>query len=281
MDLVAIGGDRRYAHMVREAIKNGVSAAAFGLERSGLFDVPEIDVDQIGDAECVVMPNPFGGQWKMPLSGKNIGLNDILNNINKNATLILFGSGKVPQSILDAHEVVFLDEDEILMTELARQTAEGAIHSVCERAAYELYRCRALIIGYGRIGKALHRILNGYQASVAVVARRKSAQCEAAVNSALAMDFSNFEQALALSQIIFSTPPERVLDARLVQLINRNALLVDLSSRPFGVDMDAAEARWLHAWREPSLPGRYCPQSAGRSMLDAVLRVLNEECERL
>lgn len=47
-------------------------------------------------------------------------------------------------------------------------TAEGAVTLIEENTAYSLYRAEILIIGYGRIGKALHNILKGYGADITV-----------------------------------------------------------------------------------------------------------------
>ena len=40
----------------------------------------------------------------------------------------------------------------------------------------------------------------------------------------------------------------------------------------YGIDLRAAWNRGLRAWREPGLPGRYCPQSAARALLSAIER---------
>lgn len=279
MQLLAIGGDKRYAYMVREANKRGIAARAFGLERAGLFDIPRIEAEDIGSAPNIVMPNPFGRPWSLPYSSKTISRDEVLSRIGENAVVFLFGRGDVRGTALERNRIIRLDGDETLMTELAGQTAEGAVHSVCERAAYELYKAKTLIIGYGRIAKALHRILNGYGADVTVVARREASRKEAEENSARAVGFNGLEEALGFANIIFSTPPERVIDARLVGVLRANALLVDLSGEPYGVDIDAARSRWLHAWREPQLPGRYCAFSAGKAVLDAVERALEKERE--
>ena len=55
-------------------------------------------------------------------------------------------------------------------------TAEGAVTLIEENTAYSLYRAEILIIGYGRIGKALHNILKGYGADITVCSRSKMKQ---------------------------------------------------------------------------------------------------------
>ena len=71
---------------------------------------------------------------------------------------------------------------------------------------------------------------------------------------------------------MFSTPPARVLGRAELEHADRDALIVDLASPPYGVDLEAAQALNLRAWREPKLPGRYCPYSAARALMRAIFR---------
>lgn len=73
-------------------------------------------------------------------------------------------------------------------------------------------------------------------------------------------------------QIIFSTPPAMFLDRTALNCADRNAIIIDLASPPYGVDLEAAQELNLRAYREPGLPGRYCPLSAARAIYNSVLR---------
>ena len=57
----------------------------------------------------------------------------------------------------------------------------------------------------------------------------------------------------------------------------RDALIIDLASAPFGVSLEAAQSLGLRAWREPALPGRYCPFSAAWALQRSVRRAEKEE----
>ena len=72
--------------------------------------------------------------------------------------------------------------------------------------------------------------------------------------------------------MIFNTAPSMLLDAETLCGAERDALLVDLASPPYGIDLRAAWEQGLRAWREPRLPGRYCPESAARARLEAIER---------
>lgn len=57
--------------------------------------------------------------------------------------------------------------------------------------------------------------------------------------------------------------------------VSRNAVVIDLSGAPYGLDLDAAKRLGLNARRESALPGRYAPESAARCLYRAVARTLN------
>ena len=67
-------------------------------------------------------------------------------------------------------------------------------------------------------------------------------------------------------------PQAQVLDEAALAAVDAGAELIDLASPPYGFDVDAARALGLNAWREPGLPGRYCPLSAARVLYGAVIR---------
>ena len=98
--------------------------------------------------------------------------------------------------------------------------------------------------------------------------KRKAAQ----ESGAQAADLIDAAQVLPDRQLIFSTPPAQVLDEAALAAVDAGAELIDLASPPYGFDVERAKALGLNAWREPGLPGRYCPLSAARVLYGAVIR---------
>ena len=76
------------------------------------------------------------------------------------------------------------------------------------------------------------------------------------------METAALSGALSGKRLIFSTPPFPVLREAELARAGREACVIDLASPPYGVDVEAAHRLGLRAWREPGLPGRYCPESA-------------------
>ena len=84
--------------------------------------------------------------------------------------------------------------------------------------------------------------------------------------------------------IIYNTVPAHVLDGDFLLGLDRDTLLIDLASAPFGVsdsDVRAASAQnGLRYLRAPSLPGSYAPREAGRIIADCVLDAWYRQAEQ-
>jgi dipicolinate synthase subunit A len=271
MELVAIGGDLRYAHLVDWARRDGIDAAGLGLEYAGV-DIPAATLPDLAQAEAVILHNPFGAAgMAFPYAQNPCRPEEVWDALPSGTPVFLFGPGEVPAELCRRYPTVDLSGDERLTLRNAAYTAEGAIHAVCERALFSLTEARVMVIGFGRIGRALTGMLLGYGARVTVAARSERARSLAMRAGAQAVDMDEMLERLPTHRVVFSTPPERVVEARHLARLRQDALLVDLSSPPYGVDVKTAQMMGLTAWREPGLPGRFCPESAGRALLAALL----------
>lgn len=255
MRMVALGGDKRYAYMVARAREDGLDAFGYGLSHHGL-NTPELCDGEMRHADCVI--------------AHGLPADDVLARLSPGAMLCLFMSVNVPEAIRDRYHVIDLSRDEQLARENAWLTAEGAVSAAMQRAEFVLRGASCLIVGFGRIGYALNEILVGMGARPTVAARRGEQRRQAVQRGAEAVDMAEMEAILHAMRVVFSTPPEMVIAETQFARMREDALVVDLSSSPYGVDLEAAGRHKISAWREPGLPGRYCPESAGAALLRAV-----------
>jgi dipicolinate synthase subunit A len=155
-------------------------------------------------------------------------------------------------------------KDEAYTLENAALTAEGALFTAVARMNRALRGSQCLVIGYGRIGKALTGLLRAMGAKVTVAARREESRREAGENS---LSIEEMPQALPRMDVIFNTVPAPVLEEKELRRVKPQCVMIDLASAPYGIDRDAAEALGLRAFLESGLPGRYCPVSAAETLL--------------
>lgn len=259
MDFAVIGGDKRFAWLAKRLRECGRDARTLDGAPGVENPAPKLTWKELGRARNVIMNVP------RPDSDA------ILNRLSAGTRVFFMGPGE-PDGVPDDIRAVNLWKDERLLCENAYLTAEGAIAAAMRAGERAIKDCECLIIGWGRIGKALTELLVGMNAAVTVASRSERGRNGAIERGAQTADTAELESALSGKQIVFSTPPARVLDERRLRALDEDAMVIDLSSAPYGVDLDAARRMGVRAWREPGLPGRYCPQSAAESILRAIER---------
>lgn len=160
-------------------------------------------------------------------------------------------------------------EDEKFLLENARLTAEGAIWKAMNARKKALCCSECMVVGYGRIARFLTAMLRGLGSRVTVAARSEKARKEAGENS---IDMEQMQEAAGEMDYIFNTVPFLVLTEEVLGNVKKDAILMELASAPYGVDMQAAEKMGLNVQIEGGLPGRYCPMEAAKAWLDFIER---------
>lgn len=251
METIILGGDAR------------MPAMAALLRRAGR------DAAHVTDAALASTLIPGAGRIVTHCPPKlDILMEEILALAGKEARVFTCGPGHFPGD----SRVIDLWRDEALKRDNAWLTAEGAICAAMRAGRRSLRGLPCAVIGYGRIGGALTELLVAMGARVAVATRSEAHRRRAIERGAEAASPEELPKLLPDRRLIFSTPPAMVLDAGALAHVHREAMVIDLASPPYGVDLRAAWQRGLRAWREPGLPGRYCPESAAAALLRAMER---------
>ena len=187
-------------------------------------------------------------------------------DVHNGAALVTCGPGNGPDGSTD----LLLDEE--YQRDIAWMTAEGALSAAMNAGGTAICGAECMVVGWGRIGRALTERLAALGGRVTVLSRRREAFEEISSCGAKAALTADACKEVQGKKYIFSTPPVMTLDERVLSMADDDVLMIDLASPPYGVDMDTARRLGLRAWREPGLPGRYCPVNAARAIYDALLR---------
>lgn len=269
MRYAVLGGDVRFAHLAAMLNESGRETKGFLQEKAGAACGSLSDLKKYS---CIISNWPM--RW--PLSDRETSEAEIFEHIAPGSILLLCGP-KFPKQRRWDLQYVNLWEDEALLCENAYLTAEGAVASAMRQTRLAMMGLDCLVVGCGRIGRALTGILLNLGANVTVISSSESKRREVREAGAQAVSMMELTEVLQGKQIIFSTPPAMFLDKAALNYVEQDAIIIDLASPPYGVDLEAAQALNLHAYREPGLPGRYCPMSAARALFNSVLRWEEEE----
>lgn len=164
----------------------------------------------------------------------------------------------------------------------AHITAEGAVVMAAGLLSVTLRGAHAAILGYGRIGQQLARLLISLGATVTVLARRTEvlalAETHGCKTARLGVDNKILSRGF---DVILNTVPVRLFDEAFLSRIVPETLVLDLAPTPGVADPADARAVREHTGLQlvaaPAIPGKYAPVSAGRVLASCVLSVWREK----
>ena len=223
-----------------------------------------------GEADILLLPTPLRPQ--------EVDLRGLLKQAKPGAVFFAGHVGTEAYALAGAAGHTLIDY--LLREELAVcnavATAEGTIALILENSGRTIWRSRALVIGYGRVGRTLAQRLALLGAQVSVAARKPQARVWA--NSEGSESFSTDELLSRCGgfSLIVNTVPDMVMPEAVLQQAEKDVFIVDLASAPGGVDHEAAKKLGLHELFAPGLPAKYTPVSAGGYIAQTVLEIVKE-----
>lgn len=269
--LLVMAGDRRMEYCA-ERLKDDFNVYTYGFSGS-------LPIWEIKHADILVLPyfSLAGDYLNAPGLSHKVPAVSALDLLKYGGTL--FGGGLTPQFLSyclerDAKVYDFF-EDEALTVENARLTAEGALGIVISETESSVKGAKVCITGWGRVAKACAEILKGVGADVIAAARSEKAREDAIARGFNAVGLDD-EEALKCADVIINTVPSEILGREKLCLINKEALLVELASAPYGIDKEAAKELGLRLIAAPGLPGKTAPKTAGYLIAETVKRLAKE-----
>lgn len=285
--LSVIGGDLRNAKLIEGLAKDNFNVATFGLEKADeLKNLKNVTIcktlqEAVINNKVIISAIPFSSnntEINAPFSEEKITIESIANNISNK--LLIAGSIKSETlELLKTKKVKtidFLDREELAVLN-AIPTAEGAIQIAMENTSKTLHGSNVLILGFGRIAKILAKMLNGIGAKVTCAARKNSDISWIKSYGYEAILFEDIDNYLSKFEIIMNTVPQIVLNEQRLQKLSKTCLIIDLASKPGGVDNEAAEKLSIKSILALALPGKVAPTTSANYMKETIYNILKEE----
>lgn len=277
------GGDLRFVTLA-EKLSDGNKVFALGFDKNIISSKRIIVADSFvrlqERVDYIILPLPAsndGINVNTPYSGQNIPLSSLKSVIKEDG--IIFG-GRVTDEIKNIFSpvpVIDYSEREEFAVMNSIATAEGAIQVAMEETATTISGQNILILGMGRIAKTLIRTFSGFGAKITAAARRCESLAWAGVFGCDSLRMEEIYDSLDKFGIIFNTVPAMVLDERHLRKIKPESLIIDLASKPGGVDFEMAGKLGLRAVWSLSLPGKVAPVTSGEVIAKTIDNILKEE----
>lgn len=198
---------------------------------------------------------------------------DAIGNIEDGADIILGRITDEADALANSKNIkVFnMAKDEKFQAVNSRLTAEGALAIIIGRSKKSIAECNALVMGFGRTGAAVTRLLHAIGINLDIATNSSLRPAYAFANKVVPS--KNFD--FAPYDVIINTVPEAIVSDREVLTMKKSAVYVDLASRP-AINLEFAKHLGIDADIYPKLPAKTCPLSAAKAMRDYIMEVKHD-----
>ena len=276
-----LGGDQRQVRLAGLLAEDGHAVHTFALGPAGEGVREEKTLAGAELADCVVLPLPAAGEdgrLNAPFSRRRPELAEVLDALRPGQVVC---AGRASPELLElARErglrlFDYFQREELAVAN-AVPTAEGAVQLAMEELPITLHGARVLVVGFGRVGKLTAHRFRALGARVSVAARKWADLAWAEAYGYAPEPLEGLDGGLCAYDLVVNTVPARVLDARRLEQLEPDCLVIDLASRPGGVDLEAAAALGVRVIWALSLPGKVAPVTAGKILRDTISHILCE-----
>ena len=279
-----IGGDLRIVELTKLLAKEGNYLYSYGLEKAeelkGMENVSccRTMKQAVKNAEIVIGPIPFSRNGKdinSPYSENKILIDELIHSIPEK--VLIAGSIGLETHHLANHantKIIDLMEREELAILNTIATAEGTIEVAMSHTNKIIQGSKILIIGFGRIGKILASKMKALSAKVTCAARKPEDIAWIQAYGYQANNSNELGENLSEYDIIINTVPHLILTAERLQYVKQECLLIDLASKPGGMDQEVVKQRNLKFIWALGLPGKVAPVTSAefiKNIIDTIL----------
>lgn len=192
-------------------------------------------------------------------------LKALLRMLPRNVKVI---GGHLEQPFLVDYHKLDLLKNPFYQSKNAAITAECALKAAAPYLNTTYSDSSVLVLGWGRIGKCLARLLRALGSNVTVAARKESDRAMLKALNYKAVDFPEISQELKRYTILFNTVPNVPLHSDIIDSW-QNGIAIDLASAPGLLGKHVIPAR--------GLPGKYAPKTSGKLIAETILSLNKEE----
>ncbi len=272
-NLGILGGDLRIIFLSELLANDGYNIYTYGIEKakktnSNINECKKIE--EIGKfCNIIIGGTPFstdGILVNAPFATNQINIDEVLKTL-ENKTLI---AGAIKQDIKEKAykskvNVVDLMDDESLTILNVIPTVEGAIQVAMENTDFTIHNSKCLVLGFGRIGKLLSNQLSKMGSEVSCMARKDKDLAWIRAYGYKEIHIDDLSKNLNDYDIIFNTIPTLILDKEKLNLIkNKNTIIIELASKPGGIDTITAKEYNIKVINAQGLPGKVAPLTSAK-----------------
>lgn len=246
-------------------------------KKLGLFTELKTNMD-FNDYDFVVCSTPFSKD------GENINCDFYSSFPISTFTSLLkpwqkiFG-GNIPKKLVSAYDETNIDfvdvlKDSHVVWNNALLTAEGLISKIILNTPFSIDSSNTLIMGFGRCGINTALRLKALGSNVTIYDHTKVHLSQASSFGLKTLEYKNLSNNLSKFNIIINTVPGKIFEPEHYKILNKECILFEIASAPFGFEPNLATQNQLSLITCPGLPGVTAPQAAGELIAKSIISYL-------
>lgn len=268
--IACIGGDYRNLFLSK-MFKEQETILRFGLDN---YD--EWSLEECKKCEYLIFPIPFSKDEKniyTPLYDKQISINECVKDVNNK---VIF-SGKIDKNTKEIlgknnNTVIDITNEKDFLVNNSIPTAEGIIRCIVDKTDITIDKSNILIIGFGNVGKKTAELLSKLNANIYCLDINK--QEVANIKSRGYNVLNKLDNYIKKMDVIINTAPSLVIDKSKFIFINRESLIIDVASKPGGIDFVYAKENNYKVIQYLGIPGKVAPKTSAKYMMDIIKKYI-------
>ena len=282
--ITVVGGDLRIVKLIEMLNNDGYKVYTYALENSEeLLNLDSVEMcptlqEAVSNSKIIVGPVPLSSDRRRlstPFGRNSVELEEFIDALD--GKYLIAGNIGIKEE-LDKKGIQFTDllkrEEFSVLNTIA--TAEGTIQIAMEETQRTVHGSNVLVMGFGRIGKVLAKMLNGIGAKVYCEVRKNEDISWIKAYGYNPIHLNDLNKNLGKFDIIINTIPFQILDNDRLSLVKKDVLIIDLASNPGGVDRKIAREKDLKVIWALSLPAKVAPLTSAEFIKETLYHVLKE-----
>lgn len=277
MTFFIIGGDFRNFILAQSLAKDGNKVSIYGFEKlkenfnEKIDLIKEGNLDEIKNSDIIIGPIPFSRDdvtINMTYSDKKISISEIEDLLKNKAVFVGNINNKLKEDWESKNiKVIDIMQKEEFVVLNVIPTVEATIEIILKNNQNKIINgMECLIMGFGRIGKVLAHKLQGLVEDCTCLVTNEVEKAWTIAYGYKNVDLNyikNKPSNLSKYDIIINTIPQILLKEEL-RNVNKETLLIDLASKPYGIDRDIVKRENLNFIEALGLPRKICAYNFSR-----------------
>ncbi len=293
-----VGGDFRIEKLVKMLVKDGFEIYTYCLENLKLKDFDKISNTKVNIRVCnsisELVVNSDIIITSIPLTKDGVYVYSEYSNMKVNIADI-FTSLENIDDIIESNKTIYTTniskeilnkfntvETKVKIVDILKieefsvlnsiATAEGTLCVAIQNFEKNLQDSNILILGYGRTGKVIANKFKYLANNVACASKNNDELVWIKANGYTCIELENLKNNIDSYDIIINTIPAVILKKDELERISNETLVIDIASKPGGVDEEYIKEYNINYIQALGIPGKVSPVTSAEIIKNIILK---------